>query len=338
MITVTSYAEGQEITKNYLCAECSAPLLLAWGGYYGINSYVVRCGMYYKHEGIVKPGKLDKEDLPIYIKNVMERKERSQMVEKYGEKATTALAPYQGSTSLTQEQATFILQTCWPKALPTAVLKAAMICHQYGLNPLMKHLHLVEYKGKDGSTWEPIFGISATRLIASRKGSYSYIDGPRIMTEDEQLATFGEKYPTTLCAITVIADFNGNKAPGYGFWPKNKEPYGADKGNTKFNMASIHSERQAFDRLLPGEMPADIEVGDIDYLASADDKPKEKDEKVLTFIEACTKAGYDTEDDGDLHKIGTWLEKHFGLRIFTELTTEAQWAAIDKMRLEDNAR
>ena len=74
MITVSTPEKGQEIVNNNLCAECKAILLLAWGGYYGINSYVVKCGMDYRHEGIMKPGKPDKEDLPIYVKNAIERK------------------------------------------------------------------------------------------------------------------------------------------------------------------------------------------------------------------------------------------------------------------------
>lgn len=74
MIAVSTAEIGQEIVDNNLCAVCTAPLLLAWGGYYDINSWVVKCGMDYRHEGIMKPGKPDKEDLPIYIKNAMERK------------------------------------------------------------------------------------------------------------------------------------------------------------------------------------------------------------------------------------------------------------------------
>jgi len=111
-------------------------------------------------------------------------------------------------------------------------------------------------------------GIGATRLIASRNRKYSYKDGTRLMTEEDQIRIFAEIDKSKIWAITVLKDEYGNEAPGYGNWPRDKEPYGADKGNTKANMAMIRSERQAFDRLCPGEMPQGVDVIDAEYIAS----------------------------------------------------------------------
>jgi hypothetical protein len=49
-----SYEEGKELVRHCVCAECGAPLTLPWGGSYGINSFVVRCGENPDHEGFVK--------------------------------------------------------------------------------------------------------------------------------------------------------------------------------------------------------------------------------------------------------------------------------------------
>ena len=78
----------------------------------------------------------------------------------------------------------------------------------------------------------------------------------------------GEEYPDRIWAITVIADEAGNHAPGYGSLDKTDKIHGEDKGNTRANMAMIRSERAAFDRLLPGEMPQGIEVIDLEFTAA----------------------------------------------------------------------
>jgi hypothetical protein len=127
----------------------------------------------------------------------------------------------------------------------------------------MKHVFLIPFnEGKSNETWETILSIKATRLIASRSGRFSYLTGPRVMTDKEQQDTFGEVDQANIVAITMLKDLAGNQAPGYGRWPKNKAVYGEDKGNTKENMAIIRSERQAFERLLPGEMPLQLEAVD----------------------------------------------------------------------------
>ncbi len=36
-----------------------------------------------------------------------------------------------------KEQAMYLLKTIWPKAPEVEVIKAAILCQQYGLNPLM---------------------------------------------------------------------------------------------------------------------------------------------------------------------------------------------------------
>lgn len=169
---------------------------------------------------------------------------------------------------LTQKQAAYLLKTIWPKAPDAEIIKAALICRQYGLNPLMKHIFLIPFENrKTGeTTWSIVLAISATRLIARQKGMvYSYIDGPRVMTEDEQTTIFGQVEKDKIWAIVKVQDGKGNQYPGYGFWDLNSHPYGNDKGNTQRNMAFIRAERNALNKMAPGELP-DVDVVDEDYI------------------------------------------------------------------------
>jgi hypothetical protein len=180
------------------------------------------------------------------------------------------LVKYQGVTSLSRADAMEIMETVWPGAPAAEKTRAAMLCASHGLNPLMQHVYLVPFgQGKD-QKWATIMGINATRLLASRKGPFSYVDDtPRIMTDDEQVRVFGSVNAEQLMVIVKVMDPRTKaEAPGYGAWPKSKTAYGGDKGNTQFNMAAIRAERQALSRLRPGDVPQDVEVMD-DALAES---------------------------------------------------------------------
>ncbi len=241
------YVEGQALVRDCICAECGGELVLPWNYPSG---YLVRCGRSPEHNGMVKRGKPVKERLAHMGLSAEEiEKEMNQREENMTSKA---LEKYHGVTALTQPEAAEIVSTLWPKAPQVEVLKAAIVCKQYGLNPLAKHLFLIPF----GNTWAMVMGIRATRLIASRTRRYSYADGPRLMTAKEQEEIYGEVDPVNLVALTILKDEHGNRAPGYGKWPKAEKPYGTDKGNSQANMAMIRSERSAFERLIPGEMPS----------------------------------------------------------------------------------
>jgi len=264
------YELGKKLVETNTCG-CGAALTLAWGGAYGINGYVLKCTKDITHDKIARPAELGPYDIPGF--NLFNLKGRQkEMVEKLGTEKATKLMKYEGVVSLTRAGAMEILQTIWPEAPEVEVLKAAMVCHQYGLNPLMKHIFLIPFKRRQkgmvvGEEWVTVLGIKAKRLIAHRCGDYSYLDEtPRVMTEEEQKLIFGEVDPTNLCAITKLRDLKGNEAQGYGSWPKDEEPYGVEKGNTKANMAFIRSESNALDRLFPGEMPPVVEAAPEEYI------------------------------------------------------------------------
>lgn len=266
--------------KWYICGEktpdgvCGSTLSVCWGGFYGYDGYILRCTENIEHNKIVQPYEPGPYGIPGF--NLFNLKGRThEIMTRVGEEKAKALQPHQYTTSLSQQTAMEILRTIWPQAPDDEVLKAAMVCHQYGLNPLMKHLFLVKFKGRDHDTWATIMSIRATRVLASRSGYYSYVDNtPRVMTQEEQQTTFGESYEDMVVAITKLLDSFGNSAQGYGFWPKNQMPYGTDKGNTKFNMAAIRSERQALERKFPDALPQGIDVVDEQFVPQGDgEKP-----------------------------------------------------------------
>jgi hypothetical protein len=168
---------------------------------------------------------------------------------------TTAIATT--NHVMTEKRAMFLLKTQWPKAPDSEVIKAGIICAQYNLNPLTKQVNLVQF----GNEWVPILGIKATRIIALKAGHrWTYMDGPRVMTDAEQTTIFGEVKTDRLYAIVKIAE-KGNVFPGYGWWPRDKQPYGTDKGNDQARMAFIRAERNALDKMEPGGLPS-LEVAD----------------------------------------------------------------------------
>jgi len=182
---------------------------------------------------------------------------------------------YQGRIKLSEAEVNDIIATIWPRAIkeaPDVVKRAILICLQYRLNPLMKQLHLIPFKNKEESKkqgrtvydWAVARGIQADRLLARRQGPFSYINNtPRKMTDDEQNEIFGKIDKANFHAIVKLRDpSTGAESTGYGHVANDAEIYGKEKGNTLANMAFIHAERQALDRLHPGDMPDDIMVVD----------------------------------------------------------------------------
>ncbi len=257
-----TYEQMTQKAETHICAEvgCGGLLTVAHSG--AKDCYMLRCGNSLEHSKIKRPHYISYQDC-IGIPTIKTSRRRlNELVEQIGVEKARALQQYHGAV-LTQPEAMFILKTIWPKAPDVEVLKAAMICHQYKLNPLMKHVFLIPFKNKETGVddWAAVLGIKASRLMASRRGTYSYIDDtPRIMTREDQMKMLGEVDDKKIFAITKLQRPDGTTVMGIGNWPVEKTPYGVEKGNTKLNMAIIRSERIALDRLQPGEMPENIEV------------------------------------------------------------------------------
>lgn len=185
--------------------------------------------------------------------------------------------------SLSDRQVLTLAEVVWPDAPDEARRRAAMICQQYGLNPMLNQIALIKFKTKEGDKWEPVLAIEATRIIAQHamhNTRPNYLDDtPRIMTDEEQRLHNGEVDEVNWWALTKVADHAGSTAIGVGSWAKKPykdengymqgEVYGANKGNTAQNMAKIRSERQALKRLCPAELPMDIQVIDAEFIELA---------------------------------------------------------------------
>ncbi|GAI67448.1 unnamed protein product, partial [marine sediment metagenome] len=250
---------------------------LAWGGSWGINSYVIKCTKDINHSQIARPASLGPYDIPGFnLFNLKGR--RKEMEQKYGPEKTKVLAKYVGTGAITKAIATEIVETLWGEAPPIEKTKAILLCQTYQLNPLMKHLYLVGYKRRDRDgnyiedgqgnlvlDWSMQIGIGATRLMAQRKHNYSYLDlTPRKATKEEIDTILGDTAdPNSIYGFVHLKDVDtGAEAFGLRGIGKNERIKGEEKGNTHLNMACVRAERLALDRQYPGEMPQGVEVVD----------------------------------------------------------------------------
>jgi len=254
----------KRMTDTHRCNECGSILLLAWGGYWDIAGYVLRCGNNAEHSTVAKKGRTAVKGKETYEEKL--RREHEMAME-HGNEAGRALATIPRQGQLTQPQAEHILSLVYPGCPRDEVIRCAILCRDFGLHPLMKEVYLIKF----GNTWATVLGINATRKLMAQRGTYSYIDDtPRMMTEDEQKRIFGEVDDKNIVAITKLRTKDGLEAPGYGKWPKDSNPYGTEKGNTKANMAFIRSERNAFGRLSPDALPEGVDVIDGAYVEIPD--------------------------------------------------------------------
>lgn len=216
------------------------------------------------HEGIEREYQPQDTDSQSDLRGLVE------MEQKVGLEKTRALAKLPAHGQLTQTQAEHILGLVYPGVPKDEVIRCAILCRDFGLHPLMKEVYIIPFGQGDKRTWSTVIGIGASRkMAADKKGAYSFLDGtPRAATPEEIIKQFGkdsEEEKDNLISICKLKGEKGNEAEGFGLWPKDKTPYGLDKGNTKRNMANIRSERPAYSRL-PGETLPQLEVIDEAYV------------------------------------------------------------------------
>jgi len=327
----------EKLRKTNVCAVCGAWLNVFLDKDTGLAFVACHDWLRTHHEGIMR------EASPFQQKGlesltIAER--RKIMEQQHGEETTRALEKYHGVTSLTKPEALEILQSVFPDAPEKEMTRAVLLCTSYSLNPLMGHVFLIPFnKGKENESWATVIGIKAKRLLASRKRPFSYVDDtPRIMTEEEQVRRFGKVKEDKLVVIVKLKDpQTGAEAVGYGEWPLKKsqwdkelkkfvevdnEPYGTDKGNTMFNMATIRAESQALDRLCPGEMPIGVEVIDETYAGREGKEDFIEGEATEVKEEISPPTGKEPEENNtelmslsikNLGELFSACHKHFGL-------------------------
>ena len=270
------YEEEGKLTKEELyelrqynkCKECGARLDVFMD--FDTGKAFLACADYRRthHEGIEREAsRYEKEGLASL--NIPTR--RKIMEQEHGTETTKALAKLPMSGALTQPQAMHILKLVYPDVPEDQIIRTAILCRDFGLHPLMKEVYIIGFLNhKTGKTdYSTVIGIAASRkMAANKKGAFSFLDDtPRAAYKEEIIKQYGENSEEerdNLISICKLKGEKGNEAIGFGLWPKNKEPYGTDKGNTKRNMANIRSERQALARL-PGEALPQLEVIDVAY-------------------------------------------------------------------------
>jgi len=265
----TTREDLDKIRRKSRCSVCGARLNMYFDQESGRAFVACWDWLRTHHEGIEREvSRYEKEGLAAL--NIPTR--RKIMAEEHGEVRTKALARLPTTGALTQSQAMHILKLVYPEAPEDEIIRCALLCRDFGLHPLMKEVYLIPFKDKRGvDNYVTVLGIRATRKLVAQRGSYSYLDNtPRVMTEQEQKDIFGEVDAGNIKAITKLKTREGLEAQGYGSWPRNKEPYGTDKGNSKANMAFIRSERNAFGRLFTDAIPQGVEVIDEAYVDAPD--------------------------------------------------------------------
>uniref|UniRef100_A0A6M3K223 Putative DNA recombination protein n=1 Tax=viral metagenome TaxID=1070528 RepID=A0A6M3K223_9ZZZZ len=257
----------KKIRQKNVCAECGRMVV----PYLDKDKKIYLACSGGVHEGITREYKEPLNDYQAKIRREME------LENKVGTQGTTALANVPRTGQLTQQQAELIITTVWKDAPPIEVYKAKVLCADYGLHPLMKHIYLIKYnrygknREKIGEDWSIQLGIGATRLMAQRKHNFSYLDDtPRRMTKEEGEKILGEDYHPEkgIYAIARLKDMKtGAEVSGWGFFGNDESnPKGMEKGNSRLNMACIRAERHAIDRQYPGDMPTGYDVVDEQFM------------------------------------------------------------------------
>ena len=275
-----SIYENEETSREKLLALRSSSYCKECGGMLSVffdfdkHKAYLACNTDQSHEGIAREARL-------FEPNIETGRER--MEKEIGTEKTRALSKYVvPGTVMTTTVATQIVETLWGDAPAIEKLKAIMICQQYNLNPLMKHIYMVGYRrrddegrfikdenGKNILDWTIMQGIQSTRLLAHRKHKFTYVDmSPRRASQSEIDKILDDTADSDriygFCHIKDLA--TGAEAFGLRGCLKKEKVKGVEKGNSPLNIAMIRSERQAIERLYPGEMPETVEIVDERYL------------------------------------------------------------------------
>lgn len=261
----------EKLRKANVCQVCGEWLNMFLDRESGLAFVACHDWLRTHHEGIMR------EASPFQQKGLESltiKARREIMEERLGKGTTTALEARRLPTSgaLTQPQAMHILKLVYPNVPEDEIIRCAILCRDFGLHPLMKEVYIIGFTSKKTGkkTYSTVIGIGATRKMSSNKGTYSYLDDtPRAAVHQEIVKQYGEdseEERDNLVSICKLKGDKDNEAIGFGLWPKDSEPYGVEKGNTKRNMANIRSERQAHDRLSGTSLPRGVEVIDEAYV------------------------------------------------------------------------
>ena len=186
MITTVNADQGRTLVEKYRCGECQARLSVAWGGKFGVNNYVLRCGRDATHSTIAR----DRRNTV-----ATEQQSRALVVT-----LTQALARVDEA-----QQAGL-----WPGQLaPAQKHLMAQATLAYGLDPLMQELTV--YQGK------PMVTIRGRRRKDAEAGHHPSIRFRFLTTEEKaEFTQAGAFQDGDLAMYCVLTTEEGATVEGFG--------------------------------------------------------------------------------------------------------------------------
>ena len=154
------YEETKLLVRDYVCGQCGSRLSNPWGGYYGINGYIIRCVKDQRHEGIRRLGRRTR-----MLTDPKEgRKEYDIMTQRPVEDTQALALPEseEGMVARMNEAARIGLFTNDRRnpLTPAQIENLAKLALLYRLDPLMEEI--IPYQGK------PYITIAGRRRIDAR--------------------------------------------------------------------------------------------------------------------------------------------------------------------------
>ena len=177
-------------TQTHKCGVCKGELVVCWGGAYGYDQYVLRCGENFDHDTMTD-----------FKQQSKEYEEGNKLFRRLQGMDTTALMKMSEDTMLAR-----IAQAKFPADLTPADKKLmAEVSISYGLDPLMQELMI--YQG------HPYPTINARYRKAQETGKFDGIN-TRPATAEERKARHCEEFDVLYCAEVWV---KGSSHPFVGW-------------------------------------------------------------------------------------------------------------------------
>lgn len=199
MPTPVDYEAGRDLAHRNVCAECSGRLSVAWGGFWGIGGWALRCGKDASHAG-VKPKTNTRK---LFDPDTMTWKE-------YDVTTQREIVPLpkteQGMLQRLKEAEAIGL---WPqKMTPQQAAVLAQVALAYGLDPFMREI--MPYQGA------PYITIGGRRRKDEAAGHYPSISFRFLTPEEKQgYEEAGAIKAGDLCKVCILRTERGNTVEGF---------------------------------------------------------------------------------------------------------------------------
>lgn len=248
--------EAQEIAARNVCAVCGGILTVAWGGAFGIDSYVLRCGEDHRHIGYIK-ARNKQQSYRLHVAKVLggEQVDSTALMLMSGEEMETRIQN-------AARQFGFSLDAYgMPKPLTVVDLAyLSRFCRDYGVDPLLGEVCL--FHGR------PYIMIDGLRRKAQETGQYAGLRMRPVTDKDTKLALGYQPDDIVYCATVrrMMANSTIAEYERYGAvtQAETKEMSKKDPSRARYpvlsrkpaemaqNRAERHALRTAFHLEFPG--------------------------------------------------------------------------------------